>query len=56
MDAKIFFINEFRSGPWTMTDLCREVGISRTVDYKYLHRLEQFGIDGYLNLEKPQAT
>ena len=31
MDAKIEFINEFLSGAWSMAELCRQFGISRTL-------------------------
>jgi len=46
MDSKIEFINEFRSGAWSMAELCRQFGISRTLGYKYVHRFVQLGWDG----------
>jgi len=46
MDAKMEFINEFRSGAWSMVELCRQFGISRTLGYKYLRRYELYGLDG----------
>ena len=46
MDEKFWFINEFRSGYWTMKDLCKAFGISRTLGYKYLHRYEDYGFQG----------
>ena len=48
MNAIIFFISEFRSRPWTITDLCQEAGISRTAGYKYLHRFEKYGMAGLI--------
>jgi len=35
-----------------MTDLCRELGISRTVGYKYLHRFEEYGFEGLLEISR----
>ncbi len=46
MDARIEFINEFLSGAWTMSGLCREFGISRTLGYRYLERFELHGLEG----------
>ncbi|ULH30929.1 helix-turn-helix domain-containing protein (plasmid) [Leptospira weilii] len=31
---------------WSITDLCKEFGISRVTGYKYLSQYELFGIDG----------
>ncbi|NLJ48005.1 MAG: helix-turn-helix domain-containing protein [Candidatus Atribacteria bacterium] len=28
-------------------DLCREYGISRKTAYKYIHRFQAFGLDGF---------
>lgn len=52
MEERVFFINEYRSGIWTMTDLCKEFGISRPLGYKYVRRYEQFGIDGLISISK----
>lgn len=52
MEERVFFINEYRSGIWTMTDLCKEFGISRPLGYKYIRRYEQFGIDGLLSISR----
>ena len=52
MEERVFFINEYRSGIWTMTDLCKEFGISRPLGYKFVHRYEQYGIDGLLSISK----
>ena len=46
MDSKMEFINEYRSGAWTMTELCRQFGISRPLGYKYLRRFEKQGFSG----------
>jgi len=46
MEERVFFINEYRSGIWTVTDLCKEFGISRPLGYKYIHRFERLGVEG----------
>src|SRR6266403_3167396 len=46
MDSKMEFINEYRSGAWTMAELCRQFGISRPLGYKYLRRFEKQGFSG----------
>jgi putative transposase len=46
MEEKIAFIDEYRSGSWTMVELCQVFGISRTLGYKYLNRYEAFGFPG----------
>jgi len=33
MEERVFFINEYRSGIWTMTELCKKFGISRPLGY-----------------------
>lgn len=52
MDEKCFFINEYKSGIWTMTDLCSEFNISRQTGYKYLLKFEEFGYEGLLECSK----
>ncbi len=56
MDERVYFINEYRSGAWTVTDLCKEFEISRTLGYKYIHRFEQYGMKGLLDLSKAPHT
>jgi len=46
MDQKIEFINEWRSGSYSIAELCREFEISRPTAYKYIKRYQQEGIDG----------
>src|SRR5580658_5359126 len=40
------FVAEYRSGEWTMTDLCWAYGISRPTGYAVLRRYEQAGEPG----------
>jgi len=56
MEERVFFINEYRSGIWTITDLCNEYGISRTLGYKYIKRFESFGMRGLIDLPKTPHT
>jgi len=52
MDNRVFFIEEYRSGQWTVTDLCKQFCISRTLGYKYIKRYELYGITGLHDLPK----
>lgn len=46
MEESFFFVNECRSGRRTITDICKDFRISRTLGYRYLDRFEQFGMQG----------
>jgi transposase InsO family protein len=52
MNEKVSFINEWRSGSWSMSELCTAFGISRALGYKYLDRYESEGITGLLERSK----
>lgn len=52
MEEKLAFINEYRSGAWSMTDLCESFCISRTTGYKYLERYIEYGIQGLLEFSR----
>lgn len=52
MDERFFFINEYRSGKRTITDICKDFGISRTLGYKYIDRFEQYGMEGLQDRSK----
>jgi transposase InsO family protein len=45
-DERVKFVAAWKTGGWTMTDLCREFGISRRTGYKYLDRYRDQGVDG----------
>jgi transposase InsO family protein len=46
MEERFYFINECRAGYRTITDICKDFGISRTLAYRYLDRFERFGMQG----------
>jgi len=57
MDEKYFFINEYRAHNFTMTELCKQFGISRTLGYKYVKRFKEMGIKGLEELSrKPKSS
>jgi len=56
MEEKIAFINEYRSGSWTMVELCHVFGISRTLGYKYLDRYESYGFPGLEEISRRPAS
>jgi len=46
MEQKVEFICEWRTGKYSVTELCRAFGISRPTAYKMIRRYEKFGIEG----------
>lgn len=46
MEQKIEFINEWRSGKYSITELCRQFEISRPTAYKHIKRFQIEGIEG----------
>ena len=48
MKQKIELINEWRSGNYSITELCRQFEISRPTAYKYIKRYEEEGLEGLL--------
>ena len=52
MEQKVEFICEWRTGKYTITDLCKAFDISRPTAYKLIHRYEKEGLEGFLNRSK----
>ena len=52
MEERFYFINECRSGKRTITDICKDFGISRTLAYRYLDRFEASGMKGLEDLPR----
>ena len=46
MEQKIEFICEWRTGKYTITELCKNFEISRPTAYKLIHRFEKQGYEG----------
>jgi uncharacterized membrane protein len=46
MEQKIEFICEWRTGKYTITELCRSFEISRPTAYKIIARFENEGYEG----------
>ena len=46
MDERVSFVDEHRSGVWTMTELCQAYGISRKTGYKWVERFRVGGRSG----------
>ena len=44
-EERMKFIVAWKQEGWSMTDLCREFGISRVTGYKYLRQYETKGLD-----------
>ena len=62
MEQKIEFICEWRTGKYTISELCRSFEISRPTAYKIIARFEKEGYDGLRELSRkprglhPSAT
>lgn len=50
MEQKLEFINEWRSGNFNFTQLCKEFGISRPTGYKFIKRYREKGLEGLKEL------
>ena len=46
MEQKIEFICEWRTGKYTITELCKNFEISRPTAYKFINRFEKLGFEG----------
>ncbi len=57
MEQKIEFICEWRTGKYTITELCRSFEISSPTAYKIIARFENEGYEGLRELSrKPRGT
>jgi len=56
MEQKIEFICEWRTGKYTITELCKNFEISRPTAYKIIARFEKEGYDGLRELSKRPRT
>ncbi len=62
MEQKIEFICEWRTGKYTITELCKSFGISRPTAYKIIVRFEKEGYEGLREMSRkprglhPNAT
>ena len=52
MEQKVAFICEWRTGKYSLTELCQSFGISRPTAYKMIHSLKQKGMEGLLEESK----
>ena len=57
MDEKYFFINEYLAHRHTITEICKQFGISRTLGYKYIERYNLMGFKGLEEISrKPKSS
>ena len=57
MEQKIEFVCEWRTGKYTITELCKNFDISRPTAYKLIARFEEKGFDGLRELSrKPKKS
>ena len=46
MDGKVRFVGEFLKGEQTISELCRQLGVSRKTGYKWIRRYQAHGAGG----------
>src|SRR5436189_1487944 len=46
VNLRMYFVNDWQSGCWTMTELCADYQISRKTGYKWIGRHEMHGPGG----------
>jgi len=56
MEQKIEFICEWRTGKYSLTELCNNFGISRPTAYKLIDRFEQQGYEGLREQSRTPRT
>ena len=56
MEQKIEFICEWKTGKYTITELCKNFKISRPTAYKIIARFEKEGYDGLREISKKPKT
>ncbi len=56
MEQKIEFINEWRSGRFTITEICRHFDITRPTAYKWIRRYQEKGLKGLEELGRRPAN
>ena len=52
MEQKVEFICEWRTGKYSITELCKAFEISRPTAYKFISRFEENGIEGLIEKSK----
>ena len=50
------FVTEYRTGRWSMTELCERYGVSRPTGYKWVERFEQEGPPGLQDRSRAPQT
>lgn len=61
VELRAAFVSDYRSGSYSVAELCRSYGISRKTGYKWLGRYYEFGLEGLEDLSRaphrhPQAV
>jgi putative transposase len=46
MEERFRFVDDWRSGDWSVAELCRQYEVTRATGYKWLSRYEQGGVEG----------
>lgn len=52
MEERFRFIEEWRSGDWSLSELCRFYGVTRATGYKWVERFAKSGLEGLRDLSR----
>ena len=52
MEERFRFVEEWKSGEWSMSELCRFYGVTRVTGYKWVQRYELGGLEGLRDLSR----
>jgi putative transposase len=52
MEERFRFVQEWESGDWSLSELCRFYGVSRSTGYKWVDRYAAAGVEGLSELSR----
>jgi transposase InsO family protein len=52
MEERFRFVDDWNSGDWTLSELCRFYGVARATGYKWVERYEMAGLQGLSELSR----
>ena len=56
MDQRLQFLSSYQKEEMSVSELCREFGVSRPTGYRWINRYKEFGPEGLLDLSsKPHS-
>jgi Helix-turn-helix domain len=56
VDQRLQFLSSYQKKEMSVSELCREFGVSRATGYRFIHRYNESGPEGLLNLKLLLST